>query len=72
MGGTALTAPVVGIAPTPDGRGYWLAAADGGVFTFGDARFAGSRAGQSPSDQFFAICATVQGDGYLLTGEHPA
>ncbi len=31
-----------GIAATPDGGGYWLVAADGGVFTFGDATFAGS------------------------------
>ena len=35
-----LNAPIVGIAATPDGRGYWLVAADGGVFTFGDAAFA--------------------------------
>ncbi len=25
------------IAPTPDGGGYWLVAADGSVFAFGDA-----------------------------------
>src|ERR1700730_12010382 len=24
MGGTKLNAPVIGIVPTPDGRGYWL------------------------------------------------
>jgi hypothetical protein len=30
------------MAPTPGGRGYWLVAADGGVFAFGDARFCGS------------------------------
>jgi hypothetical protein len=45
MGGTHLNAPVVGIAPTPDGKGYWLAAADGGVFSFGTAPFEGSMAG---------------------------
>ncbi len=28
--------------PTQSGKGYWLVAADGGVFAFGDARFAGS------------------------------
>jgi hypothetical protein len=37
-----LNAPVVGMASTPDGKGYWLVAADGGVFTFGDAAFYGS------------------------------
>ena len=36
--------PIVGMAATPDGRGYWLVAADGGVFTFGDAQFYGSGA----------------------------
>ncbi|MFP5363085.1 MAG: hypothetical protein ACLGI5_10190 [Thermoleophilia bacterium] len=42
MAGQALNAPVVGIASTPSGRGYWLTAGDGGVFAFGDAVFAGS------------------------------
>ncbi len=27
---------------TPTGKGYWLVASDGGVFSFGDARFYGS------------------------------
>ena len=36
---------VVGMAATPSGRGYWLVAADGGVFTFGDAAFYGSMGG---------------------------
>ncbi|HET6795215.1 MAG TPA: hypothetical protein VFH45_12260, partial [Acidimicrobiales bacterium] len=42
MGGVGLAAPVVGMAATPDGHGYWLVAADGGVFTYGTARFEGS------------------------------
>jgi len=44
MGGKTLNAPVVSIALTPDGKGYWLVAADGGVFAFGDAPFEGSPA----------------------------
>jgi calcineurin-like phosphoesterase family protein len=32
----------VGMAATPSGKGYWLVAADGGIFTFGDAAFHGS------------------------------
>lgn len=36
------TRPVVGMEGTPSGRGYWLVAADGGVFAYGDARFFGS------------------------------
>jgi len=43
-----LNAPIVGIAATPDGHGYWLVAADGGVFTFGDAAFLGSDASATP------------------------
>ena len=50
----ARSAPVVGIAATPTGHGYWLAAADGGVFAFGDADFVGSlggyRIGNAPLD----------------------
>ena len=37
-----LTAPITGIAPTPDHGGYWLVGADGSVFAFGDADYAGS------------------------------
>ena len=37
-----LNQPTVGIAATPSGNGYWLVAADGGIFTFGDAAFFGS------------------------------
>jgi len=34
------------MAATPDGRGYWLVASDGGIFAFGDAAFFGSMAGK--------------------------
>jgi hypothetical protein len=27
---------------TPSGRGYWLVAADGGIFSYDDAEFLGS------------------------------
>jgi hypothetical protein len=37
-----LNRPIVGIAATADGRGYWMVASDGGVFGFGDAHFYGS------------------------------
>jgi hypothetical protein len=40
-----LHAPIVAIAATTDDRGYFLYAADGGVFTFGDATFSGSMGG---------------------------
>ena len=36
------TSAVVGVAPDSTGKGYWVATANGGVFTFGDAKFYGS------------------------------
>ena len=36
-GSLTLNKPIVGMAATPDGQGYWLVASDGGVFAFGDA-----------------------------------
>ena len=37
-----LRKPAVGMTPTPDGRGYWIAASDGGIFNYGDSNFSGS------------------------------
>ncbi|MDA8365802.1 MAG: hypothetical protein M0Z62_02440, partial [Actinomycetota bacterium] len=41
-GALTLNKPIVGMAATPDGKGYWLVASDGGIFAFGDAVFKGS------------------------------
>ncbi|HEY3240825.1 MAG TPA: hypothetical protein VGL92_14750, partial [Acidimicrobiia bacterium] len=41
-GAVKLNRPIVGMAPTASGNGYWLVADDGGIFTFGDAEFLGS------------------------------
>ena len=49
-----------------DGRGYWLAAADGGVFTFGDAGFTGSRAGVRGASPIVGLMPTGDGAGYWL------
>jgi len=49
--GMRLGGPVVAMVATPDGKGYWLASANGGVFSFGDANFKGLRrrhAGRRP------------------------
>ena len=42
MGGHKLSAPIIGIIAAPDGKGYWLVGKDGGIFSFGSARFQGS------------------------------
>ena len=41
-GSLHLNKPVVGMAATPDGKGYWFVASDGGIFAYGDAQFYGS------------------------------
>jgi hypothetical protein len=33
------------MATTRGGGGYWLVASDGGIFSYGDARFSGSMGG---------------------------
>ena len=38
------------MAATPDGKGYWLVASDGGIFNYGDAVFYGST-GAMPAEQ---------------------
>jgi hypothetical protein len=58
---------VVGIAATPDGRGYWLVGSDGGVFAFGNARFFGSL-GAAARGRIVGIAATPDGGGYWLVG----
>jgi hypothetical protein len=58
--------PVVGMASTPDGRGLWLAASDGGVFAFGRAAFYGSAASLHLDQPFVGMAATSDGRGYWL------
>ena len=69
VGGTTLsnlTAPVVGAAATPNGLGYWVVAADGGVFAFGDAAFEGSAGGTQLNAPVVGMAATPDGGGYWL------
>src|SRR5207253_4946701 len=58
----------VGMATTPGGRGYWLAGADGGIFTFGDAPFAGSAGGLRLAGPVVSVAASPRGLGYWLVG----
>ena len=59
--------PIVGMAPTPDGNGYWLVASDGGIFTEGDAVFYGS-AGNIPLNQpIVGMVPMADGGGYWFS-----
>ena len=64
-GAIHLNQPIVGMAATPDGKGYWLVASDGGIFTFGDAvlRIDG---GTRLNQPIVGMAATPDGGGYWL------
>jgi len=55
-----------GTASTPDGKGYWLVASDGGVFAYGNAHFYGSTGGQHLNAPIVAFATTPDGKGYWL------
>jgi hypothetical protein len=63
-----LNRPIVGIAAMPDGSGYRLVGADGGIFTFGTAPFYGSLPGLGVTDTVGAVAPTRDGGGYLMAG----
>jgi hypothetical protein len=64
--GTALGKPLVGMAATPDGGGYWLVASDGGIFAFGNAVFHGSTGALRLNRPIVGMAATPDGGGYWL------
>src|SRR5690349_20897985 len=64
--GGSLNAPLVGIAATPRGNGYWLLGQDGGIFSYGGARFYGSTGGMHLNQPVVGIAATPTGRGYWL------
>ena len=66
LGGLTLNQPVVGMATTPLDGGYWLAAGDGGVFSFGDAGFYGSTGAIHLNQPIVGMAATPDGNGYWL------
>ncbi|HVB93422.1 MAG TPA: hypothetical protein VND67_03805 [Acidimicrobiales bacterium] len=61
-----LNQPIVGMAATPNGRGYWNVASDGGIFSFGDATFFGSTGGIHLNRPIVGMAATRDGKGYWL------
>ncbi|MGH9092329.1 MAG: N-acetylmuramoyl-L-alanine amidase, partial [Acidimicrobiales bacterium] len=66
MGGQPLDRPIVGMAATPTGGGYWEVASDGGIFAFGAARFSGSMGGQPLVAPVVAMSADPATGGYWL------
>ena len=71
-------ASIVNITPTADGKGYWMVAEDGGVFSFGDAGYYGS-SGQinpaqpaggtnsfKPAEPIQSMIPSVDDKGYLM------
>ena len=72
--GASVTAPlnsvVVAQAANPvaplSNEGYWLASADGGVYTMGDAGFYGSLGALQLTGPIVAMAATPDGRGYWL------
>jgi hypothetical protein len=62
--GRQLAQPVVGMAGTRSGGGYWLVAGDGGIFSFGDAAFHGSTGNIRLNQPIVGMAATPTGGGY--------
>jgi N-acetylmuramoyl-L-alanine amidase len=59
-------APIVAIAGTRDGAGYWLAGRDGGIFSYGDAGFFGSAGSLHLNAPIVGLAPTPSGHGYWL------
>ena len=64
-GGMHLNQPIVGMAATPDGKGYWLVASDGGIFAFGDAAFYGSTGSLKLNKPIVGMAADARRQGLL-------
>jgi hypothetical protein len=54
------------MAATPDGRGYWIVAQDGGVFSFGTAAFYGSTGSIRLNQPIVGMAASPDGRGYWI------
>ena len=63
---TQLNKPVVGMASTADGGGYWMVASDGGIFAFGDADFFGSTGAIALNRPIVGMASTPDSRGYWL------
>jgi hypothetical protein len=57
------------MAAHPGGRGYWLVAADGGLFAFGSVGFFGSAGGVRHGKRVVGMSATPTGNGYWMVAQ---
>jgi len=64
MGGHPLNQPIVGMAVTPTGGGYWEVSTTGGIFSF-DAPFFGAGVGLG-SAPVVGMAVTPTGGGYWI------
>ena len=66
MVGSALNGRIVAAAASATGDGYWLVGSDGGIFSFGDAVFAGSTGSLQLNEPVVGIAPDPDGAGYWL------
>ncbi|HEY1737946.1 MAG TPA: hypothetical protein VGI86_04515, partial [Acidimicrobiia bacterium] len=66
LNGVQLNKPIVGMASTPSGHGYWLVASDGGIFSFGAAHSYGSPGALRLNAPIVGMAPTPPGHGYWL------
>jgi hypothetical protein len=64
--GMQLSSPVVGMAATPDGEGYWLVTRRGAVHRFGSARSYGSATSLPLAAPAVGMVSTPGGRGYWI------
>ena len=57
------------MAASPDGKGYWMVASDGGMFSFGDALFHGSAAGIPGAAPVVGMATDTATGGYWLISQ---
>ncbi len=62
--GTVFQTAVLSYASPPTQRGYWFVASDGGIFSYGDAKFYGSMGGKHLNAPIVGMAATPDGKGY--------
>ena len=62
--GTVFQTAVLSYASPPTQRGYWFVASDGGIFSYGDAKFYGSMGARHLNKPIVGMAATPDGKGY--------